>query len=120
MAMYTFSCPSCGWKADLRGRFDVHSVPCAECGTDARRAEVYAINFKGFTQTPLDQQTYYQEFRDFKEAGAELEYAHSRAEEAAGKQLPTPPLARIAKARAKDLIKKGVKSSEDLKSRTKH
>ena len=120
MATYTFLCPSCGWRADLRGRFDVQSVPCAECGTDARRESVYAINFKGFTSTPLSERTYHQEFKDFTEAGAELEYQHSRLEEAAGATLPTPPLARIAKKRARELQKAGVASSEDWESRKKH
>lgn len=81
---------------------------------------MYRIQFKGFTPTPLDQMTYHQSFKDFKEAGAELEYAHSRQEEAAGKELPTPPLARTAMARASKLMKAGVKSSEDYQSRIKH
>ena len=119
MPVYTFSC-TCGWQGDQRTTFDANNVCCPSCEGTATKESVYSIRFGGFASTPLDQQTYYQSFKDFKEAGAELEYAHSRAEEAAGKQLPTPPLARIAKARAKDLIKKGVKSSEDLKSRTKH
>jgi len=81
---------------------------------------VYSINVAGFASTPLDQRTYYQEYKDFREAGAELEYQHSRMEEAAGKPLPSPPLARVAKARAKDLMSKGVTSSEDYNSRIKH
>ena len=36
---------------------------------------------------------------------------------AAGKELPTPPLARMAKARARELMKKGVKSSRGESSR---
>ena len=119
MPTYTFSC-TCGWSDDLRGKFDVRSVPCQKCGADARRESVYSLNFKGFTETPLTERTYFQGFKDFKEASAELEYSHSRQEEAAGRPLAEPPLARIAKAQAKKLEKAGVKSSEDWQSRKKH
>lgn len=81
---------------------------------------MYSINVAGFTSTPLDQRTYYQEYKDFREAGAELAYSHERMEEAAGKPLPPPPLARQAKAKAKELMAKGVTSSEDYNSRLKH
>ena len=78
------------------------------------------INVSGFAATPLDQRTYYQEFKDYKEASAELQYSHSRAEEAAGGSLPTPPLAKMAARRAQKLLKLGVKDSLDLASREKH
>lgn len=119
MALHSFSC-SCGWHADKRVGYDDYVVPCPECGEPASRASVYSINFAGFTATPLSERTYWTEYKDFREAGAELEYKHSRMEEAAGKPLPTPPLARIAKAKAKELLSKGVKSSEDYNSRIKH
>ena len=95
-------------------------LPCPSCQSPANRESVYSINFAGFTATPLSERTYYQEYKDFREAGAELEYKHSRMEEAAGKPLPTRPLARIAKAKAKELMAKGVTSSEDYNSRIKH
>ena len=119
MPTYTFLC-ACGWAADRRVGYGATSVPCSSCGLTAAKEDVYRLNVTGFAETPRDQRTYHQEFRDFTEAGAELEYKHSRLEEAAGKQLPTPPLARIAKARAKELMRKGVKSSEDWNERRKH
>jgi len=119
MPLYTFYCV-CGWKGDVRTSYGTNSVPCPSCAATTAKESVYRLNYAGFTETPIDQLTYHQEFKDFREAGAELEYQHSRMEEAAGKELPTPPLARMAKARARELMKKGVKSSEDLKARLKH
>ena len=117
MAVYEYGCAACGHSAERRASFETVSLPCPSCGLPAVRKSVYPINFGGFAETPLDKRTYWSEFKDFTEAGAELEYKHSRAEEAAGKTLPTPPLARIAKRRAKELMAKGVKSSEDWQSR---
>ena len=102
-------------------RYGDKSYPCPAClQSIATAQDVYRISFGGFASTPLDQRTYWQEFRDFAEAGSELEYKHQRLEEAAGTSLPTPPLARIAKARARDLMAKGVTSSEDWNERRKH
>ena len=78
------------------------------------------INVSGLAATPLDQRTYYREYKEFQEASAELQYSHSRAEEAAGRPLPTPPLAKMAMQRAKKLTKLGVKDSADLASRERH
>ena len=120
MPTYEFSCAACGAHVEQRAGYDVSVVPCPNCGLPAARCSVYAVNFCGFARTPLDQRTYYQEFKDFQEAGAELQHAHSRQEEAAGRELPSPSLARIAKRKARALIAAGVKDSEDYKSRLKH
>ena len=119
MPIYSYSC-GCGWSGDRRANYGAATVPCPACTQPAAAGAVYRVNFGGFASTPLDQRTYWQEFKDFQEAGAELEHKHERMEEMAGKSLPTPPLAQIAKAKAKDLIAKGVTSSEDWKSREKH
>ena len=119
MPIYTYSC-GCGWRGDRRAGYEPTPVPCPSCAAPATKEDVYRLNFGGFASTPLDQRTYWQEFKDFTEAGAELEYKHSRLEEAAGKPLPTPPVAQIAKTQARDLMRKGVKSSEDWKERQKH
>ena len=119
MPTYTFSC-ACGWRGDRRASYGATSVPCPSCGLTAGKESVYRISFVGFASTPRDQRTYYTEFANFQEAGAELEYKHQRLEEAAGKELPTPPLASIAKTQARELMRKGVKSSEDWKERQKH
>ena len=100
--------------------FDVISVICPACGLSAARESVYKVNVAGFAETPRNQRTYHQEFKDFREAGAELEYKHKRLEEAAGRELPTPPLASIAKSRARALQAAGVKDSADYRERLKH
>lgn len=120
MPTYTFSCGGCGIRMERRAGYGDATVPCSQCGAAATRESVYRISVAGFTETPLDQRTYYQEFKDFREAGAELEYNHSRMEEAAGKPLPTLPLAKTAIRRAKALHAAGVKDSADYKSRLKH
>ena len=119
MPTYTFQC-SCGWQADQRVSYTESSVPCPSCGLTAGKETVYRLNFGGFAETPRDQRTYHQEFKDFTEAGAELEYKHQRLEEAVGATVPTPHLATIAKTQAKELRRKGVKNSEDWKQRLKH
>lgn len=120
MPVYSFSCGVCGWHEDQRVPWGRNSVSCPSCAATAPKGEVYNISVSGFTPVPLGQRTYRQEFRDFKEASAELEYAHGRAEETAGRKLATPPLAQIAKRKARELLGKGVKDSADWKSREKH
>ena len=119
MPTYTFTC-ECGWQGDRRVHYETTGVPCPSCVATAGKQSVYAIRFGGFAETPRDQRTYHQEFKDFTEAGAELEYKHQRLEEAVGATVPTPRLASIAKTQAKELRRKGVKSSEDWKQRLKH
>ena len=119
MPTYTFFC-ACGWQDDLRTGFGTKAVSCPACAAEAARESVYRISFGGFASTPRDEMDYRKSFKDYTEAGAELEYQHSRMEEAAGKKLPTPPLARMAVANAQKLIKAGVQSSEDYKARLKH
>ena len=119
MPMYTFSC-GCGWSGDRRAGYGDATVPCPVCAAEAARESVYRVNFGGYARTPLDQRTYWQEYKDFREAGAELEYKHSRLEEAVGERLPPPPLAKMAVAQAQDLMSKGVTSSEDWAERNKH
>ena len=123
MPTYTFSCPKCGGSFDKRVSRDTYQVTTdAYCGciATATRESVYRVNVAGFAETPADQRTYYQEYKDFQEAGAELAYNHSRMEEAAGKPLPTPPLAKTAIRRAKALQAAGVKDSADYRERSKH
>ena len=120
MPTYTFSCCVCEWRFDARGGYDASATTCPKCQGQAERETVYRLNFGGFAETPRDQRTYHQEFKDFTEAGAELEYKHQRLEEAVGATVPTPHLATIAKTQAKELRRKGVKSSEDWKQRLKH
>ena len=122
MPIFTFVCPH-GHEFDKLTTRNTTQVPSdGHCGCTATavKKNIYPVHFSGFTSTPLDQRTYWTEFRDYKEASAELQYSHSRAEEAAGGSLPTPPLAKMAARRAQKLLKLGVKDSLDLASREKH
>lgn len=113
MPIYTYTC-ECGYSFDKRAGMDEESVPCTVCECKATRNQVYVFGVSGFARTPVDQIDRRQSFKDFTEASAELEYKHSRLEEAAGRTLATPHLATIAKAKAEGLRAKGVKSSADL------
>jgi len=117
--IYSFVC-ECGWEEDRRCGWGADEVTCPECGRESIKLPVYRVAFKGFTPTPLHERTYHQEFKDYSEATAELEHQHARAEEQAGRKLPTPPLSTLAINKAKGLMARGVTSSEDWKAREKH
>ena len=68
MPTYEFGCAACGANTERRVGYDVSVVPCPSCGLTAVRRSVYRVNYTGFTPTPLNQKTYYQEFKDFQEA----------------------------------------------------
>lgn len=57
--------------------------------------------------------------RQYREATEQLAYEHERQEEAAQQPLPSPPLARIALARARKLQAAGITDSKDLAKVTK-
>jgi hypothetical protein len=116
MPIYSFTC-ECGYTFDKRTAMDVRTIQCDACSCEAKREEVYKFSMAGLTRIPPELRTYRQEFKDFREATAELEYKQSRAEEAAGRSLPVPPLARIAKEKAAELQSKGVVDSADWVAR---
>lgn len=111
MPNYVFRCPA-GHEAELIRPRDVEVVPCP-CGEPASRQSVYAVNFGGFTRTPVDQRMI--KMGAFNEASAELEYQHSRQTNVDGSLKPEPPLWQTAKAEAKRLQKLGVKDSLDVR-----
>jgi len=116
MPTYTFRCPQ-GHMFDRRVSRDTYQVPSDQhcgCVATAERLAVYAVNFCGFKPAPVGERSLGQEFKDYSEASAELEYQHSRNEEAAGKPLLTPRLFTAAKAEAQRLTKLGVKDSADI------
>src|SRR5574341_810603 len=113
MPLYTWLC-SCGLRFDALGARDASSRPCPECSRNATREQVYAVNATGFAITPPGAMDLSQDCRRFQEATAELDYRHTRLENAAGKPLPPPPLYRTAKTKAAKWIKQGAKRSADI------
>lgn len=114
MPILTFRCDGGHLTERLvRSGADLQYLPCETCSGPAVRQSVYRIAFTGFVRTPIDQR----EIRmgAFNEASAELAYQHERAENDAGRPLPTPPLWQTAKRKARRLQQMGVTDSADLK-----
>lgn len=66
------------------------------------------MNSIGWARTPGTERDYSQAWKNAQEAGAELEYQHERLRDATQiADLQPPPLYQMAKAKARDLAKKG-------------
>ena len=111
MPIYDYSCPECG-VVERRAAYFEAEIECA-CGQQATRLSVYKIGVTGFTKTPVSEREV--KIGAFQEAGAELEYQHSRQTNIDGSEAPPPPLWKMAKAEAKRLQGLGVKDSSDLR-----
>ena len=111
MPLYEYSCPACG-VFELLAKRDETEVECA-CGEQAHRLSVYLVGVSGFARAPVNQREI--KIGAFKEASAELEYAHSRQTNLDGSDRPPPPLWRTAKREAKRLEKLGVNDSLDVR-----
>lgn len=106
MPTYTFSC-SCGWGGDIRTTFTANNVRCPSCEGTASKESVYRLNFGGFARTPGSERDYSREFKDFSEAGQELDH-HARQ-----RGIDPLPLYQAAKVAARDLGSKGA-TADDL------
>lgn len=113
MPTYVFSC-ACGWRGDVRTTFDKNNVSCPSCEATAHKESVYRISFGGFARTPSEERDWSHDFKNFREANAELDYKKERLEDATQSQIIEPPLGLIAQARARELMSKGVKDVNDL------
>ena len=111
MPYYNFNCPACG-VFELKARLDDQEVECA-CGGQATRLSVYQVGVSGFARPAVNQREI--KIGAFQEAGAEIEYQHSRQTNVDGSLKPTPPLWQTAKREAKRLQKLGVKDSLDVR-----
>ncbi len=113
MPLFTYICTA-GHSHDALGQVRSPSCrPCPECGGQAERQQFYANTVIGETRTPLDEKRY--DIKEFEEASAEVEYAHEKAQNEAGRELKTPSMWNESKRRAKDLERKGVKDSSDFR-----
>jgi hypothetical protein len=110
---YVFSC-ACGWQGEQRTTFDQNSVSCPSCAATAHKESVYRVSFGGFARTPSEERDWSRDYKNYREASAEIDYKKERLEEGLGQRLPDPPLFQVAQARAKDLLRKGVKDANDL------
>lgn len=99
MPLYTYACPDGHEKDSLQNR-GVDYIKC-ECGQTAVRQAVNRIGVAGFASTPMGQRDFRHDFRRYKEASAELDYQHKRAEESAQRKLEEPRFWQAAKRAAK-------------------
>lgn len=113
MPTYVFSC-ACGWQGEQRTTFDQNNVSCPSCAATAHKESVYRISFGGFARTPSEERDWSHDFKNYREANAELDYRKERLEDATQTRIPDPPLARMGAAKAKELMNKGVKDLNDL------
>ena len=111
MPLYDYECPQDG-VFEAWGHRDEDTMLCA-CGETAVRLSVYRVGVSGFARTPVDQRQV--KIGAFQEAGAELEYQHSRQTNVDGSLKPEPPLWQTAKREAKRLQKLGVNDSLDVR-----
>lgn len=108
MPIYTFRCGECGWSGDMRTTFDTNNVHCPNCPWLAYKDQVYRLNFGGFARTPSEERDWSQDFKDFREANAELDYKKERLEDATQTRIKEPPLGAFGAAKAHELMAKGV------------
>ena len=113
MPLYDFLCKKYH-RTESRQGTDTTSVPCPVCGKDAQRVSVYHNQFiscatgpKGSTKTtgndiPREDQDLRQDFREYEEAAAEVDYAYAKHETKTGKKVEQPDLFKVAKQRVRE------------------
>jgi hypothetical protein len=96
----------------------VRTLPCPACGLPATRLSVYQVTIAssglptlGGVQSDTRAR---RRFADFQEASREIDYSYTRREQEVGHPIQGPNLYQIGKARAKKLMKAGVKSVSEV------
>ncbi len=113
MPIYTFVCPT-GHSTDALGAVGVAPPrPCPECDLPAEKQSIYVNSQIGVVRTPNDQKMV--DLKEFKEAGAELEYAFNKAEDSSPPGLQPPSYWKESQRQAKDLQRRGVQDSSDFR-----
>ena len=111
MPLYVYTC-SDGHDTEAIRSADTVAVGC-QCGHQAQRQSVYRMAQIGAVRPPVAERTV--NLRQYREASEQIAYEHSRAEESAQRELPPPPLWKMAKKRAAKLMAAGVKDSLDYR-----
>lgn len=129
MPLYQFDCV-CGRSTEALRKVGTDSIDCT-CGESAQRRgfnRVSAVVGDGADwsspvrdgtriRTPISERKI--KMREFNEATAQLSYEHERLEDSMQREIPPPPLARTAIARAQRLMAAGINDSIDLAKVTK-
>ena len=116
MPLYVYRC-ELGHATDALRSVERLTIICPECDGVAGRGAVYPISFAGgptrSAKTPRDERDYRSSYRDFSEAGAELEYGHGRAEQRRGEKIAPPALFGAAMQKAAAWQAAGIKDSTE-------
>lgn len=108
MPLYDFVCKD-GHITESRQGYGCEAVPCPLCGHLAVRVEVNEsqtviteTGAKPFrrAEVPLGERRKEKQFALYREAAAEMEYSHKRAEEAVGHEIVSNPVWMRARERA--------------------
>jgi len=116
MPFYDYTCGN-GHTTEKRAGMDVVSILCPDCGGLAHRESVYLpylvteTGTKDFrkAEVPRDERRHDKDYKRFQEAGAELDYQHTKRESEAGVEIPQPSLWKESIRRAKR-IKAGLEA----------
>ena len=111
MPLYEFVCAE-GHVTEKRTTSYALTAIICPCGQTASRQTVNRINFGGFAHTPGDRVDFHQDYRRFREASEGLDDQMSTIERNEGVKYNSP-LFQYSKAKAADLISKGV-SVDDI------
>lgn len=109
MPLYDFEC-RVGHVTEVKAGYDVTHLPCPTCGREALRLAVYREQYISGETVPKGNATREGNIKDkhgrtrlsvFQEASQEIDYAHTKAENEAGRELPSPNLYKKAVRAAK-------------------
>ena len=95
MPRYDYICSDEHVTEATRG-YEVTTISCPLCGAPAQRQSVYLVAIQGETVARPSASRY-------QEMGAELDYAHGRAENDVGHELPAPNYYKHQLARAEGI-----------------
>lgn len=123
--LFDFCCDA-GHRTEALRPGSVAVIDCPQCGRTAARAQVYRVAMQmgavndytplirdnGKLRPPVNERKV--SLRHWREATEQLAYEHTRAEESAQQELPTPPLTDWAKAKARRLMADGITDSLDM------
>lgn len=116
MPLYVYTCPD-GHSVEAIRSADTVALTC-QCGREAERQTVYRMAQIGAVRPPVAERTV--SLRQYREASEQIAYEHSRAEESAQRELPPPPLWKMAKQRASKLMAAGITDSLDYRPEYVH
>ena len=118
MPLYDYRCEN-GHVTERKADYALEYIDCPECDAAAGRVATYQNQYirgetvaKGSSRATREGNIKDKHGRTrvsvFQEASAEIDYAHTKAENEAGRELPSPKLYKKAMRRASQLKKAGV------------